>query len=152
MLTGHLIHPPLLGALARAGHGSKVLLSDGNYPHGTGAAPDAERIYLNLAPGLMTVDQVLKVLMTAITVEAAEVMTPPDGTEMTSIAGYRTALIGVPFATHDRQAFYTAARLPDVAIVLATGDQRMYSNLLLTIGVVAPVELTPSDDIGVARA
>ena len=32
MLRTDLIHPPLLEALARCGHGSKVLIADGNYP------------------------------------------------------------------------------------------------------------------------
>jgi L-fucose mutarotase len=138
MLLSTLIHPQLLGALGRAGHGSKILLSDGNFPHVTGAAAGAERIYLNLAPGLLDVDQVLAALITAVPIEAAEVMTPPDGAEVPAIAGYRAALSGVDFSGHDRLAFYEAARHPDVAIVIATGDQRVYANLLLTIGVRAP--------------
>lgn len=135
MLRTDLIHPQLLGALGRAGHGSKVLLADGNFPFGTGAAAGAERIYLNLAPGLLDVEQVLRVLVTAIPIEAAEVMLPPDGTEVPAVAGYRDLLNDVPFAGHDRLAFYEAARHPDVAVVIATGDQRVYANLLLTIGV-----------------
>jgi L-fucose mutarotase len=35
----------------------------------------------------------------------------------------------------DRFAFYAAARGDDVALVVATGEQRVYANLLLTIGV-----------------
>jgi L-fucose mutarotase len=140
MLLGPLIHPTLLGALARAGHGSKVLLADANFPHGTGAAAGAERIYLNLAPGMLDVDQVLRVLLSAIPVEAGEVMLPPDGVDVPAIAGYRAALEGIPVAGHDRQSFYEAARHPDVAVVIATGDARVYANLLLTIGV-----RTPSD-------
>ena len=141
MLNTLLIHPQLLGALARAGHGSKILLSDGNFPHGTGAAPAAERIYLNLRPGLLTVDQVLGVLTSAVPLETAEVMTPPDGREVPAIGGYRATLAGLPFITHDRQEFYAAARRLDVAIVVATGDQRAYANLLLTIGVHSAGEL-----------
>lgn len=135
MLSTSLIHPQLLGALGRAGHGSKILLSDGNFPHGTGAAPSAERIYLNLAPGLLDVDHVLTALITSVPIEAAEVMTPPDGVEVPAVAGYRAALIGIPFSGHDRLSFYEAAHHADVAIVVATGDQRVYANLLLTIGV-----------------
>ena len=54
------------------------------------------------------------------------------------VKGYRAALDGVPFSGHDRMAFYDAARHPDVAILVATGDQRVYANLLLTIGVRHP--------------
>ncbi|WP_333771874.1 RbsD/FucU domain-containing protein [Streptomyces sp. IBSBF 2435] len=35
----------------------------------------------------------------------------------------------------DRFPFYDAARAPDTALVIATGDRRTYANLLLTLGV-----------------
>jgi L-fucose mutarotase len=38
----------------------------------------------------------------------------------------------------ERFEFYDAARDPDTALVIATGEQRVYANLLLTIGVVPP--------------
>jgi L-fucose mutarotase len=43
-----LIHPPLLGALARAGHGSVVLLADGNYLFATAVATGEQRLYANI--------------------------------------------------------------------------------------------------------
>lgn len=135
MLRYALTHPELLAALGRAGHGSQILLSDGNFPHGTGAAPEATRIYLNVAPGLLTVDQVLDLLVTAIPIEAAAVMNPDDGQNVPAIAGYRSKLPGIDVAGLERQAFYAATRGRDVAIVVATGDQRHFANLLLTIGV-----------------
>jgi L-fucose mutarotase len=138
MILGDLIHPQLLSALASTGHGSKILLSDGNFPHVTGAAAGATRIYLNVSPGLLSVDQVLAALISAVPIEAAETMSPPDGDEPPAISGYRAALRGVEFTGHERAAFYAAARHPDVAIVVATGDQRVFANLLLTIGVRQP--------------
>lgn len=138
MILSHLIHPELIGALATAGHGSKVLLSDANFPNSTGANPQARRVWLNLAPGLLTVDQILEVLLTAVPIEAAEIMSPPAGIEVPAIDGYRAVLEGIPFSGHERHAFYEQARATDVAIVIATGDQRLYANLLLTIGVRAP--------------
>src|SRR5437868_382144 len=74
MLKTTLLHPQITMALAKAGHGSKLLISDGNYPHWTKRGPNAEVVYLNLAPGQPTVTDVLKVLVTAIPIEAAEVM------------------------------------------------------------------------------
>ena len=59
MLRYSLLHPPLLTALATAGHGSKVLIADANYAHRTNVHHRAELIHLNLRPGLLTVDQVL---------------------------------------------------------------------------------------------
>jgi L-fucose mutarotase len=138
MLNTDLIHPQLLAALGRSGHGSKILLTDGNYPHSTGAPASAERIFLNVAPGLLEVDQVLGPLIASVPIEAAEIMVAPDGVEADAIAGYRAILPGIPFVVHDRQAFYSASREPDVSILVATGDQRVYANLLLTIGVRTP--------------
>jgi L-fucose mutarotase len=37
-----------------------VLISDGNYPHTTGSNPAATRVFLNLAPGVLTVTEILK--------------------------------------------------------------------------------------------
>jgi len=136
MLNFGLIHPTLIGALAAAGHGSQVLVADGNYPHSTGANPSATCIYLNLAPGLLDVDDVLKVLVGAIPIESATVMLPEDRSEPVAVSGYRRAL-DASLTWHElgRHEFYAAARTRDVAIVIATGDQRHYANLLLTIGV-----------------
>jgi L-fucose mutarotase len=38
----------------------------------------------------------------------------------------------------ERFAFYDAARSPDVGLVIATAEQRIYANVLLTLGVVEP--------------
>ena len=79
MLYGPMTHPQFLRALAAAGHGSKILLADANYPHTTGVNPRCELISLNLAPGLLDVSHVLDVLKRTIPIERAEIMTPaPD--------------------------------------------------------------------------
>ncbi|WP_335972036.1 MULTISPECIES: RbsD/FucU domain-containing protein [Streptomycetaceae] len=136
MLRYQLTHPTILAALASAGHGSRVLVSDGHYPHTTGAHPAAARVYLNLAPDRMLVTEVLAALADAAPFEAATVMTPPPGQpEPEVFAEFRAALPGVPLDGLDRHAFYDAARGPDTALVIATGDRRTYANLLLTIGV-----------------
>lgn len=144
MLRYELLHPGIVGALAGAGHGSTVLLADANYPHSTGVRPGAERVHLNLRPGLLTVDQVLEVLVDAIPLESAAVMVPGGvdgdvvaaGEPIGAHAGYRD-LLGPDVGWHelDRFAFYDAARSDDLALLVATGDQRVYANLLLTIGV-----------------
>lgn len=136
MLKGPLTHPALIGALAAAGHGSKVLIADGNYPHSTGAREDAVRIHLNLRPGLPTVDDVLEVLVQSIPIEAAAVMVPGGGEKVSAHEGFRLALAeGVAWTELGRLEFYEACRTNDVAIVIATGEQRIYANLLLTVGV-----------------
>lgn len=145
MLKSRLLHPQIIGALARAGHSSKVLISDGNFPHWTRKGPNAEVVYLNLAPGQPTVTQVLDTLLSAIPVEAAEVMDyartgpyalaedPPIWNEFRSTLA--NAKIDLPLKV-ERFKFYELAQSPDVCLTIATGEQRIYANLLLTIGVV----------------
>lgn len=139
MLKSPLLHPELLRALGGAGHGSKVLIADGNYPFGTGGPPEATRVYLNLAPGVLNVTQVLKVLAAAVPIEAAEVMVPEKGPEPAIFAEFRQVLgKDLPLQTLGRFPFYDAARDRSTTVVIATGEQRIYANILLTIGVVPP--------------
>ncbi|MBC7236780.1 MAG: RbsD or FucU transport [Chloroflexi bacterium] len=139
MLKHKLTHPQILAALGQAGHGSKVLIADGNYPFSTGSNPDAEHVYLNLTRGFAPVDQVLEVLVEAVPIEAAFVMMPDDGREPPIFARFREVLgEGIPLQPLGRFAFYDAARSCDVALVIATGEQRIYANILLTVGVVPP--------------
>ena len=138
MLRGQLIHPEILDALGRAGHGSKVLIADGNYPFATAAGPRARPVFLNLSPGLVRVTDVLRVLAPAIPIEAAAVMMPPDA-EPPIFAEFRRLLpADVALDPLDRFAFYAAARDESVALLIATGEERVYANILLTIGVVKP--------------
>jgi L-fucose mutarotase len=139
MLKTELIHPEILSALGSAGHGSKVLVADGNYPFGTGANPSAQRVYLNVAPGLVTVTNMLRLLVGAIPIEAAEVMLPASGDEPPIFAEFRSILPkDITLQPLGRFEFYDAARHRDLALVITTGEQRLYANLLLTIGVVPP--------------
>src|SRR5438045_9084475 len=74
MLKSQLLHPQIIRALGKAGHGSKILIADGNYPHWTKRGPNAEVVYLNLSPGQPTVTDVLRVLVNAVPIESADVM------------------------------------------------------------------------------
>lgn len=138
MLKSKLLHPEILGALGGSGHGGKVLIADGNYPFSTRANPAARRVYLNLMPGVVTVTQVLEALLTAIPVEAAEVMMTASGEEPEIYADFRRLLPGLELTAYDRFTFYDKCLDRDVCLVIATGEQRLYANILLTIGVVSP--------------
>lgn len=135
MLTYGLIHPPLLAALASAGHGSRILVADGHFPCSTHTNPAAATVHLNLRPGLLDGDQVLETLLDAVPIEHAAVM-DSGGPAVPAHEGYRAALgPHVAFEAVERFAFYDLARRSDVAVVIATGDRRQWANLLLTIGV-----------------
>jgi len=139
MLRYKLTHPQILAALGTAGHGSQVLIADGNYPFTTGSNPAAVHVFLNLARGFAAVDEVLAVLVDAIPIEAAQVMMPASGVEAPIFASFRQVLpASVSLQPLERFAFYDAARSANVALVIATGEQRIYANILLTIGVVPP--------------
>jgi len=138
MLKTRLLHPGILKALGEAGHGAQVLVADGNYPLLTRSSATARRVYLNLAPGLVTVTDVLAVLVDAIPIEAAQVMVPDTGEEPGIFSEFRELLPDIPLQASGRLPFYDAARGPDLALAIATGEQRIYANLLLTIGVVMP--------------
>jgi L-fucose mutarotase len=136
MLKTTLIHPDILGTLGRLGHGSKVLIADGNYPFTTGSNPAAKVVFLNLRAGLVNATDVLAALVTAIPVEAAHVMNPADGSTPDIFHEFSTLLPGLELQRVERFDFYDLARTGDVGLVIATGEARVYANLMLTIGVV----------------
>jgi L-fucose mutarotase len=138
VLKFQLLHPEILRGLAEAGHGAQVLIADGNYPLVTRSQPSARRIYLNLAPDLVRVTDVLNVLVTAIPIEGAHVMMPEEGPEPAIFGEFRRQLPGIELEPLGRFEFYEAAGGSDVAVAIATGERRVYANLLLTIGVVPP--------------
>jgi len=137
MLRTKLTHPEILEALGSAGHGSVVLIADGNYPFSTGAAPGARRVYLNFAPGLLTVPEVLRVLVETIPIESVDVMVPESGQEHPILPEFRQIFGEMPLSPIGRIPFYNKARSPDTALVIATGEQRTYACVLLTIGVIS---------------
>ncbi len=152
MLKFPLLHPEIIGALAGAGHGSRILIADGNYPFSTRCGPNAALVFLNLRPGLLSVTDVLSVLADAVPFESATVMQPakagryalktdPDiFADFVAILGAKqSSWGGGKLERLDRYKFYDAASAPDVCLTIATGEQRIYGNILLTIGVVRSV-------------
>jgi L-fucose mutarotase len=145
MLTSTLIHPEISRILACAGHSSKVLIADGNYPAASARGPRSELVSLNLAPGLVTVAQVFRVLLTAIPVETVNTMgmpaddpyrlphDPPVWEEYRSLL--REAGSDIALQPISRWDFYDAVDSRDHVLTIQTGDQALWANLLLTIGV-----------------
>ena len=145
MLLHKLIHPQINGILGRAGHHSKVLIADGNYPAGTTLGPNAELISLNLMPGVVNCTQVLEALVEAIPIEAANTMMyetegpyalsedPPVWDQYRDVI--EKADIGVTLEPIEKWSFYEAVNTPDLILTIQTADQQRFANLLLTIGV-----------------
>lgn len=145
MLKSELIHPDISAIIARAGHSSKILIADGNYPASSAIGPGAKLVSLNLAPGLVTVAQVFKVLLTAIPIEAVNTMgmpaddpykldqDPPVWNEYRQIL--TSAGASIELQPIERWDFYDAVASRDHVLTIQTGDQALWANLLLTVGV-----------------
>lgn len=148
MLKTKLIHPEILEAIGRAGHGSKILIADGNYPFSTRLGPRAAQVNLNLSPDVITCTQALDALVDAVPIESATIMdTAKEGPYAMSSqpdiwAEFETILRRSGYEADlkrlERFEFYEAASTPELALTIATGERRIYANLLLTIGVVMP--------------
>lgn len=137
MLKTRLLHPEILRALGSAGHGARVLIADGNFPFSTETPPTAARVFLNLRPGLVAVTDVLETLVESMPIEAALLMEPADGQAVPIQETYRKLLPAAAAVTRrKRHDFYAEAKLPSTALVIATGEQRRFANILLTVGVV----------------
>lgn len=148
MLNHQLIHPEINAIVGRAGHSSRVLIADGNYPASSTLGTNAALISLNLSPGLVSVDQVLKALVTAIPIEAIHTMGMPEN-DPYRVDGepeiwdvYRNTLrdanVDIELQAIDRWDFYEAAASPANVLTIQTGDQALWANLLITIGVRKP--------------
>lgn len=144
MLKHRLLHPEISAILARAGHHAKVLIADGNYPASTTLGPNATLVSLNLAPGIVTVSQVLETLLTAIPVDEINTMgipaddpyaqqgDPPvwaDYRRIVSAAGLKLEM--QPISKWD---FYEAVASRDHVLTIQTADQNLWANVLLTLG------------------
>lgn len=144
MLKTDLIHPEILAILATAGHHSKVLIADGNYPAATKIGPNASIVHLNFAPGLLSCDQVLKGLLSTIAVEEINTMQyQTEGeyglTEDPPVwADYRKTIgdagLDVPLTPIEKWAFYDAVMNDDHVLTIQTGEKMGWANLILTLG------------------
>lgn len=144
MLKTTLLHPEILRFCARAGHHAKILIADGNYPGATKKGPNAELVSLQLVPGVPTVAQVLRAILSAVPVDLVNTMgIPPDDPyashgeppawkdfrEITTTAGVKQPI--TPISKWD---FYEAVNSPDHILTVQTADQALWANVLLTVG------------------
>lgn len=144
MLKHQLIHPRINEVLGRAGHHAKVLIADGNYPASSKRGPGAEVVSLNLSPGVVTVAQVLRAVLSAVPVDEVNTMgIPPDDPYARSgeppvWAEYRTVLaeagLSLSLVPVSKWDFYKAVESADHVLTVQTGDLSLWANVLLTLG------------------
>lgn len=145
MLKHQLIHPEINQILGAAGHHGKILIADGNYPASSKCGPRAKVVHLNLTPGIVTCNQVLQAILSAIPIEAINTMMyektgpyalfedPPVWNE------YRKTItemnLDLSLKPIEKWDFYDAVSTPDHILTVQTADQQRFANILLTIGV-----------------
>jgi len=145
MLRHKLIHPEISAVLAAAGHHGTVLIADGNYPASSKRGPRAALVSLNLMPGLVTCNQVLQAVLSAVPVEAVQTMQtesegpyaldgdPPVWDDYRQ--SIRQAGLQLELEPLGKWAFYEAVSTEDHVLTIQTADQQRYANILLSIGV-----------------
>lgn len=137
MLKTKLLHPEILSTLGSNGHGSRILIADGNFPFTTCPPRSAKKVFLNLAPGLLGVTEVLSVLKDYIPIESAIVMIPPDDSPQPIHSEFEELLgTTTPLKKIKRFEFYDEVKSSDTCLVIATGETKRFANILLVIGVV----------------
>jgi L-fucose mutarotase len=144
MLKTELIHPEVLATLAAAGHHSKVLIADGNYPVATKMGPNASIVHLNFVPGLLSCNQVLRGLLSAVVVDEINTMQyvtdgeyslredPPVWNDFR--ATIKEANLDLPLKPLEKWAFYEAVMNDDHVLTIQTGEKMGWANVLLTLG------------------
>jgi L-fucose mutarotase len=144
MLKHQLIHPKVNEVLGRAGHHARILIADGNYPASTKKGPNAELVCLNLSPGIVTVAQVLRALLSAVPVDDVNTMgIPPDDPyaqqgEPLVWNDYRQILrdsgLSLKLEPILKWDFYKHVESPDHVLTIQTADQALWANVLLAVG------------------
>ena len=144
MLKHELIHPKINEILGRAGHHARILIADGNYPASTKKGPNAELVCLNLSPGVVTVNQVLRAVLSAVPIDAMNTMGIPADDPYAGHgdprvwAEYRRTLklsrLKLKLDPILKWDFYKAVESPDHVLTIQTADQALWANVLLTMG------------------
>ena len=144
MLKHRLVHPRINAVLGQAGHHATVLIADGNYPASTQKGPNAEVVSLNLSPGIVGCAQVLEVMLSAIVVDAVNVM-GIDADDPYALEGdppiwndYRRILseqgVSHALAPVMKWDFYRAVASEHHVLTIQTAEQALWANVLLTVG------------------
>ncbi|NRA99198.1 MAG: ribose ABC transporter [Rhodobacteraceae bacterium] len=136
-----LLSPDLLHALAAMGHGDDIVIADANYP-GSSSGPQCIR-----ADGVSATD----ILRAVLSVMPLDTFVPDPALTMQvvgdasaipeAVADFQriidaTADAPAPIASLERFAFYD--RASSAFAIVQTGETRLYGNIILKKGVVAP--------------
>lgn len=140
MLKTPVIHPTIMEVLARSGHFAQVVIADGNLPVAAMTGPNSTTVHLNFRPGLLDALTVLEGILEVCPVQGAIVMEKPVEANAEIHDAFKKILGDVTWDTMERWAFYDKIREPATTLIIQTGEQRRFANLILTVGVVKMAE------------
>lgn len=136
-----ILSPSLLYTLRAMGHGDRIAIVDGNFP-AESSGPDCLRLDgISATDVLKAVLQVMP-LDTFVTDPAITMQVVGDPEAVPDIVAEFQSIIDkvadhpAKISTLERHAFYEAAS--GAFAVVQTGEQRLYGNILLTKGIIAP--------------
>lgn len=143
-----ILGPELLAALRAMGHGDELVVADANFPAQSVARRlcradgiDAVRM-LRAVAALMPLDDFGPAAAWRMaTVSPRD--EPPQIVEAFAVALGEVGYLG-PLEAIEREAFYDRAR--EAFMVIATGESRLYGNLILRKGVIRPTPGTGHAD------
>jgi L-fucose mutarotase len=133
-----LLSGALLQILADMGHGDEIVIVDANYPASANAKRLARLDGISATAALQAVLSLLP--LDDFVEEPAAVMTP--GTEWPPVLDEFQAIVdraegkAIPVTGMERFAFYDRAR--GAYAMIATGERRLYGNIILVKGVIRP--------------
>ncbi|WP_020662045.1 RbsD/FucU domain-containing protein [Amycolatopsis benzoatilytica] len=143
MIASTVTHPEVLASLARTGHGSTVLVTDGHWAVNR-VGRQARTVFLNLTAGTPTVPEVASAVRDTVRIDRITQMRPgPEG--LPSEVQDQTAELfpaDVPRSLVSREEFYALAGSDDLVLAVVTGDLRKFGNVLLHVGVLPAAELS----------
>ncbi|GAB3476810.1 RbsD/FucU family protein [Marinomonas epiphytica] len=140
MLTTPIIHPSILEALAKSGHYAQVVIADANLAAGAMQGPNATTVFLNFRPGLLDAVTVLEGLLEICPVQSATLMEKPAQANAEIHQTYQALMPDIEWNELERWDFYDKIRDPATTLIIQTGEQRRFANIILTVGVVKMAE------------
>ncbi len=138
-----LLGPELLRILRAMGHGDEIAVVDANFP----AESCARRL---VRMDGVSATAILEAIVSVMPIDTY-VETPVNTMRVVGEAGVVPEIVrefrdtierdsppAIPFGTLERNVFYARSR--EAFAIVATGERRLYGNILLTKGVLGPAE------------
>ena len=140
MLKTAVIHPTIMEVLGRSGHFAQVVIADGNLPVAAMTGQNSTTVHLNFRPGMLDAVTVLEGIIAVCPIQGATVMEKPAEANADIHHTYKDLLGEVTWDEMERWSFYDKIREPATTLIIQTGEQRRFANIILTVGVVKMAE------------